>query len=369
LEDRDMAGDKRVAIVTGAARGIGAAIAERLAADGGVNPAAVVQAVRSLVESGQLARDDGADWRLVGTSDLMPPAGATHPHEAMRRGAKESPGADPIAAALAGRYVVEGVLAKGTVLTTYAARDARGERVELHAPSRHVAAITRAEHFLETIERVAALADPRVVPIIDFGAAGSLPFYVTPLATDATSLRERLARERPLAVGEALRIAGEVACALAHAHARGIRHGDLRPKHVRLVGDAVSLAGLGLVDALAAAGGDSSPEETTVRIGAPAYLSPEQLGGEVRADARSDIYALGCVLYEMLAGEAPFGGSKAGVIARKLTQTAPSVRALRDAVPEALERLIARCLARVPADRYATADELAEALDGVRRGL
>jgi len=147
---------------------------------------------------------------------------------------------------------------------------------------------------------------------------------------------------------------------------RDVRHGDLRPKHLLLGRSGIAITGFGLVEALdlAAAGSAGS---TAVTIGAPAYLSPEQLSGETSADERSDLYSVGCILFEMLAGEAPFAGSNmAAVLSRKLTQPAPRVRSLRESVAPALETFVERCLARLPADRFQRATEAREALLAAR---
>jgi serine/threonine-protein kinase len=156
---------------------------------------------------------------------------------------------------------------------------------------------------------------------------------------------------------------------LVHAHSRGIRHGDLRPKHVLLTGSGIAVASLGVVEALDLADAGGSPGSTAIMIGAPAYLSPEQLAGETTADERSDLYSFGCVVFEMLAGEPPFTGSTlAPVLSRKLSQPAPSLRAVRESVPIPLDQLVSRCLARLPADRFRTALELREALRAVGPG-
>ena len=165
---------------------------------------------------------------------------------------------------------------------------------------------------------------------------------------------------------DARSIAGELVEALAYAHGRDVRHGDLRPKHLLLGRSGIAITGFGLVEALdlAAAGSAGS---TAVTIGAPAYLSPEQLSGETSADERSDLYSVGCILFEMLAGEAPFAGSNmAAVLSRKLTQPAPRVRSLRESVAPALETFVERCLARLPADRFQRATEAREALLAAR---
>jgi serine/threonine-protein kinase len=214
---------------------------------------------------------------------------------------------------------------------------------------------------LEALERVAALRDPRILPVREAGAMQGRIYFATP-PLEGQSLRDRLARERQLPVADARRIALELLDALVYAHGHDVRHGDLRPKHVLLGRDGVTVASFGLVEALdlAEAGNAGS---TAVTIGAPAYLSPEQLAGESTADERSDLYSLGCIVFEMLAGEPPFaGGNLSAVVSRKLTQSPPAVSAVRESVPPALDRFVARCLARLPADRFQRAAEAREAL-------
>jgi DNA-binding SARP family transcriptional activator len=283
------------------------------------------------------------------------------------RGTQASERATATLVALDERYTIGAVLAEGRTVTTYEARDIRdGRDVELHVV--RVPAVTSAERFLTTFERVAALKDPRIAPVVDFGATSDALFYAN-VRADGPSLRERLARERPLPVDEAVQIATDVGRALVTALAAGIVHGDLRPKHVTVTLSGAVLGGLGLVEALGTQSVGAGPDGTGVTIGAPAYLSPEQLTGEAPADPRSDIYSLGCILYEMLAGELPFGGSHQALLARKLTQPAPSVRERRDSVPGQLDRMLRKCLARVPADRYGTMAEVLDELRKVREAL
>jgi serine/threonine-protein kinase len=223
---------------------------------------------------------------------------------------------------------------------------------------------------MRTYERVATLKHPGILPVVDYGATGGVLFFATP-RVEGPLLRDRVQRERSLPLDDAVQIAADVARALAHAHTRGVFHRDLRPKHVVLTPRGALVARLGLGDALAGssgAEGDGS-NDTGVLIGVPAYLSPEQLAGETTDGRRSDIYGVGCLLYEMLTGELPFGGRGRGLIARKLTEPAPAVRKVRESVPEELDQLVRRCLARMPADRYPTADDLADALDGIRASL
>jgi serine/threonine protein kinase len=264
--------------------------------------------------------------------------------------------------ALSERYQVGEKGGEGTMLLTFAARDRRDTRpVELHVLNPRLAALGSGSRVVEALERVAALHEPHIVPLRECGVVQGVVYFAT-APVEGLSLRDRLARDRQLPLDEARRITADLLEALVYAHGRDVRHGDLRPKHVLLGRTGIAVTSFGLVEALdiAAAGNAGS---TAVTIGAPAYLSPEQLAGETTADERSDLYSAGCIAFEMLAGEPPFAGSNLGaVLSRKLTQTAPPVRSLRDSVSPALEAFVARCLARLPADRYQNAAEAREAL-------
>jgi DNA-binding SARP family transcriptional activator len=325
-------------------------LAERLAGESGGIPLAIVERVAALVDEGQLVQDASGTWQLGATPDST---------RASRM--------DFVSRALSGRYTTERILSKGGVLTTYVAHDRRtGREVELHVPSRRVAGTAEADHFMRTFERVAALSHPGIVPVLDYGAPGGVLFYATP-RVEGPSLRDRIEQEHTLRVEELVRIAAAVARALAHAHEGGVHHYDLRPKHLVETPRGVVLTRLGIAVALSPGpgAGVSAYDDTGVLIGAPAYLSPEQLAGEPPDGARTDIYSLGCVLYEMLAGEPPFGGAGHSLTARKLTESPAPVRSLRDDVPDSLERIVSKCLARLPADRYRSAGDLAEALERV----
>ena len=253
------------------------------------------------------------------------------------------------------------------MLLSFTARDRRDTRpVELHVLTPRLASLAPVDRVLAALERVTALHDPRIVPIRDCGLLQGIVWFATP-PVEGTSLRDRLARDRQLPIDEALRLTRDLLEVLVYAHGRDVRHGDLRPKHIMLSRTGLTVASFGLVEALDAAASRGTAGSTAVTIGAPAYLSPEQLAGETTADERSDLYSLACVAFEMLAGEPPFGGtSLASVLSRKLTQAAPSVRSLRDSVPPAVDALLARCLTRLPADRYQSAREAYEALQAAR---
>ena len=287
------------------------------------------------------------------------PRPASGPEAAREAAAREL---DEIRRALSDRYQVGDRIGESTLLLSFAARDRRDTReVELHVLSPRLVGLGGGERVLDALERVVALRDPRIVPVREAGAIQGRIYFATP-PLEGASLRDRLARERQLPVADVRRIALELLDAMVYAHGHDVRHGDLRPKHVLLGRNGATVASFGLVEALDLAESGSAGS-TAVTIGAPAYLSPEQLAGESNADERSDLYSLGCILFEALAGEPPFGGSNlATVLSRKLTQAAPAVSTLRESVTPELDRFVARCLARLPADRFQRAAEAREAL-------
>ena len=260
------------------------------------------------------------------------------------------------------RYTIERELGRGGMATVFLARDLKHDRlVALKVLHPELAASLGPERFLREIKVAARLNHPYIVPLHDSGRAGDLLYYVMPYV-DGESLRHRLTRERQLPVEDALQIARNVAAALDYAHRQGVVHRDIKPENVMLHEGEALVTDFGIAKAVSVAGADSLTQ-TGVAVGTPAYMSPEQAAGEAEPDGRSDIYSLGCVLYEMLAGAAPFTGPTAqAVMARRFTETPPPIRAARPTVPEAVEQAVARALARVPADRFATAAQLAQAL-------
>jgi TolB-like protein/Flp pilus assembly protein TadD len=260
------------------------------------------------------------------------------------------------------RYTIERELGRGGMATVFLARDLKHDRlVALKVLHPELAASLGPERFLREIKVAARLNHPYIVPLHDSGRAGDLLYYVMPYV-DGESLRHRLARERQLPVEDALQIARNVAAALDYAHRQGVVHRDIKPENVMLHEGEALVTDFGIAKAVSVAGAESLTQ-TGVAVGTPAYMSPEQAAGEAEPDGRSDIYSLGCVLYEMLAGAAPFTGPTAqAVMARRFTETPPPIRAARPTVPEAVEQAVARALARVPADRFATAAQLAHAL-------
>ncbi len=264
--------------------------------------------------------------------------------------------------ALADRYAVERQIGRGGMAIVYLARDLRhGRRVALKVLAPELAQALGPERFLREIDIASQLSHPRIVPLLDSGAADGLLFYAMPFV-EGESLRQRLDREKQLPVDDAVEIARQAAAALVYAHANGIVHRDVKPENILLSGGEALVADFGIARAVTAAGG-SRLTESGIALGTPLYMSPEQASGETNVDARSDVYSLACVLYEMLAGEPPFTGPTAQAItARKLSHTAPNVALLRDSVPSTIGDAVRTALAPVPADRYATAAQFAEAL-------
>jgi serine/threonine protein kinase/tetratricopeptide (TPR) repeat protein len=283
-------------------------------------------------------------------------------HDPMGAASPSGDQPDPrLTAALVGRYRIEREIGRGGMAAVYAAEDVKhSRRVAIKIVDPAVSVALGHERFLREIRLAASLQHPNILSVYDSGEAGDLLYYVMPLI-DGPSLRARLAKERQLPVDEAIRITTQVASALAYAHAHGIVHRDIKPENILLDGDRPLVADFGIAKSLDVAA--ESLTATGNAVGTPAYMSPEQSTGE-RVDARSDIYSLGCVLYEMLAGEPPFTGVSAqALIAKRLTAPTPSVRVVRESVSLGVDRAIGRALARVPADRFATADDFAHALE------
>jgi TolB-like protein/Flp pilus assembly protein TadD len=245
--------------------------------------------------------------------------------------------------------------------TVYLAQDLKHRRpVAVKVLHPHLAANVGADRFLREIEIAAGLNHPHILTLIDSGSADNLLYYVMPFV-EGESLRGRLAREGRLPVGEAVELTRRVAGALAYAHARGVVHRDVKPENVMLHEGEPMVTDFGIAKALS--GGTESLTQTGTSLGTPAYMSPEQASGEHEIDGRSDIYSLGCMLHEMLAGEPPFAGPTAqAIIVRRFTEPARPVRALRPEVPEQVERALLRALARDPGERFPAAAQFAQAL-------
>ena len=270
-------------------------------------------------------------------------------------------------AALAGHYTIDRELGHGGMAVVYLALDARHDRrVALKVLRPEIAAALGAERFLREIRIAAGLSHPNILPLYDSGDADGILYYVMPYV-EGESLRDRLNREAPMPLAEALAIATETADALGHAHAHDVVHRDVKPENILLSGGHALVADFGIARAINAAGGDQLTE-TGIAIGTPAYMSPEQATAQRAVDGRADVYALGCVLYEMLAGEPPFSGPSAqAVLARHALDPVPPLRTVRPELPPRLERAVLKALAKTPADRFATAAALREALLSAER--
>ena len=265
-------------------------------------------------------------------------------------------------AALAGRYRLERELGRGGMATVFLAQDLKHpRRVAIKVLNPELTVLLGPERFLREIEIAARLQHPHILTLLDSGEAQGLLYYVMPYV-EGESLRERLARERQLPVEEVLRLAREVADALDHAHRAGVVHRDIKPENILLQAGHAVVADFGIARAVSAAGG-TKLTTTGTAVGTPAYMSPEQVMGGRDLDGRSDLYSLGCVLYEMLAGVPPFAGAAAESLAHQhLSVTPQPVTLVRSSVPGATARAIAKCLAKTPADRFGTAAQFAEAL-------
>ncbi|HEX4628404.1 MAG TPA: protein kinase, partial [Gemmatimonadales bacterium] len=267
-----------------------------------------------------------------------------------------------LGAALAGRYAIERELGRGGMATVYLAQDAKhGRHVAIKVLAPEIAAALGRERFLREIATAARLTHPHILPLHDSGEAHGLLYYVMPYV-EGESLRDRLNREQQLPIDDAIAITGAVASALSYAHSRDVVHRDVKPENILLSGGEAMVADFGIASALDAAGG-ATLTRTGVLLGTPAYMSPEQAAGERGLDGRSDVYGLACVLYEMLTGEPPFtGATSQAIIAKRFSDPIPSARRLRETVPAAVDRAIAKAMARAPADRFAGTREFAEAL-------
>ncbi|HEX3234426.1 MAG TPA: protein kinase [Gemmatimonadales bacterium] len=263
---------------------------------------------------------------------------------------------------LADRYRIERELGRGGMATVYLAQDLRHKRpVALKVLHPELALTLGPERFQREIETVARLQHPHILTVHDSGESAGQVWYTMPYV-EGESLRDRLRRERQLPLADALQITLEVADALGYAHRHGIVHRDIKPENILLTEGHALVADFGVARALVSAGG-AQLTETGSAVGTPAYMSPEQSMADRSLDGRSDLYSVGCVLYEMLTGEAPYTGPSAqAVIAKRLMDPVPSARRLRETVPAGVDEALQRVLAKAPADRFVTAAEFARAL-------
>ena len=272
-------------------------------------------------------------------------------------------GADEGAAPhISDRYTVSRRLGRGGMAAVYLARDSRYDRdVAIKVMHSEIANGVGAERFLREISVAAKLTHPHIVPLLDSGAVDGTLWFAMPVV-EGQSLRERLDRDRQLPIAEAVRIAQDVAGALAYAHAHNVVHRDIKPENVLLSSGSAVVADFGLAKGLEAAGAESLTN-TGIAVGTALYMSPEQATGADTVDGRSDIYSLGCMLYEMLTGEPPYVGKTVqAVIAKRFSDPVPSPRRLRTTMSQALDDIVMHALAKSPADRFQTAEEFGAAL-------
>jgi serine/threonine-protein kinase len=265
-------------------------------------------------------------------------------------------------ATLAGRYAIERELGSGGMATVYLADDLKHHRkVAVKVLRPELASVLGPDRFLREVEIAAKLSHPHILALYDSGDAGGFLFYVMPYVK-GESLRQRLERETQLPIEDTIVIARQVASALDYAHAQGVIHRDVKPENILLHEGEAMVADFGIALAVSAAAGGRLTE-TGILVGTPQYMSPEQALGERTVDARSDVYSLGCVVYEMLAGEPPYTGPTAqALITKRLVDPVPAVRRLRAAVPTGVEHALQTALAKAPFDRFGSALAFADAL-------
>ena len=269
-----------------------------------------------------------------------------------------------ITSALAGRYDIEREIGAGGMATVYLARDTKHARhVAVKVLSPELGAVLGTDRFLSEIRVTANLQHPNLLPLFDSGEADGLLYYVMPFIA-GESLRSLLEREKQLPIDDAVHIATSIASALDYAHRQGVIHRDLKPENILLYEGQPLIADFGIALAVSKAGG-SRITQTGLSLGTPQYMSPEQATGDRAIDGRTDIYSLGAMLYEMLVGDPPYTGSTTqAVIAKVITEQPRRVRSARNAVPAHVDAAVDRALAKLPADRWHTAHEFADALHG-----
>jgi len=267
------------------------------------------------------------------------------------------------AAEMQDRYTIERELGAGGMATVYLAHDVRHNRkVALKVLRPELAAILGGDRFLKEIQLTANLQHPHILPLHDSGESNGVVFYVMPYV-EGESLRDRLNREKQLPVDDAVRIAREVASALDYAHRHGVVHRDIKPENILLHDGQALVADFGIALAVSTVGGGTRMTETGMSLGTPHYMAPEQAMGDREITPRADIYALGCVTYELLTGDPPFTGSTAqAIVARVVTETPRTLTMQRHTIPPNVEAAVLKALEKLPADRFATAAQFAEAL-------
>lgn len=308
----------------------------------------------------------------------QPWSGAAHAGGASERpmSAREARAAAALArvrAALDDRYEVQHEIGRGGMATIYLAVDRRHERrVAVKVLHPEMAATVGARRFVREIRTEARLTHPHIVPLLDSGESGGVLYYVMPFV-EGESLRARLDRVKRLPVADALRVAAEIADALDCAHRHDVLHRDVKPENILLEEGHAVVVDFGVARAISSANADGSQDRITatgVTVGTLDYMSPEQANGDPALDGRSDIYAVGCLLHEMLIGIPPYRArSMQARLAQIQASPVPSLRIAAPEIPPGVDALVRRCLARLPADRHATAAELRHALEAERGAL
>jgi class 3 adenylate cyclase len=324
----------------------------------------VALSVQALCAGKGLAFDPAPAVTLPGSDDSLTVAVARDPASPAPAASGGGPGDDPrrLRAALAGRYDLEHELGRGGMATVHLARDVRHDRrVAIKVLRAELAAVLGKDRFLQEIRLAAQLTHPHIVALYDSGEADGILYYVMP-SLEGETLRARIESERRLAVDHALEIARSVAAALDYAHRKGVVHRDIKPENILMHEGQAMVLDFGIALAVTQAGGNRLTEPG-IALGTPAYMSPEQAVGDP-VDPRSDIYALGCVLYEMLGGEPPFTASNVqGLIAKIVADRPTRLARLRPDVPAHVEQAVHRALAKAPADRFDSARAFAAALE------
>jgi TolB-like protein/tRNA A-37 threonylcarbamoyl transferase component Bud32 len=272
---------------------------------------------------------------------------------------------DRLTSALGDRYALERQVGEGGMATVYLARDLKHERkVAIKVLRPELSVSLGADRFLREIRVAANLQHPNILALYDSGEVDGLLYYVMPFV-EGESLRDRLNREQQLPLHDALQLTREAAEALAHAHQHGIVHRDIKPENILLLGGHALVADFGIARAVTSAGGEKLTQ-TGMAVGTPHYMSPEQALGSEHVDARSDVYSLGCVLYESLVGQPPFTGPNAmAIMARHSMEAVPSMQVVRSSIPDEVEDATMQALEKTPADRFQTMQEFAEVLSEV----
>jgi len=300
---------------------------------------------------------------VTGVRGAVGESGSAASHASTPAAARAHP-ASRLETGLRPRYEVERELGAGGMATVYLARDIRHDRlVAIKVLRPELAAVLGVDRFLQEIRVVAKLTHPNIVPLHDSGEANGMLYYVMP-HLEGDNLRQVIEREGQLPVDRALEIAHGIAAALGYAHRQGVIHRDIKPDNILMHEGQPMLLDFGIALALWQAGGDRLTS-TGLSLGTPSYMSPEQAVGDRAIDVRTDVYAFGCVVFEMLAGEPPFTGANFQALTAKiLTEDAPPLSDVRSDVPERVDRAVQRALAKTPEERFGSAAEFVEALGG-----